>query len=147
MTRDKVMALTDEEPRIKAAKLMGAQWFLAGHGGCRLLTFGRPVGMRTASGDETICTDACRDIPDYPNDIAAAWELVDFAKIKGYSCVIYGPGGLTDECLGGGPMWKAQFQKGRWCDEDGAWYTGEDKDLCSRAITRAFILAMTEGDK
>ena len=155
MIQKEVMAMSDEQLRVKAAELMGV--------GIEYFCYDDPNSVLPclySEEDVSDCTylsegkraDGCKsrfagDLPDYPNDIAAAWELVDFAKTKGYSCVIYGPGGLTDECLGGGAMWEVQFQKGCWCDEDGVWHTGKDKDLCSRAITCAFILVMTEEDK
>ena len=68
MTRDEVMAMTDEELRIKAAELMGFTEIAAG-------AFDDLWGYLPENdegrGERT-------EIADYPNDIAAAWELTKF---------------------------------------------------------------------
>jgi len=79
MTQDEVLALSVEELRIKAAESTGFKWILAPHGGCRFLWNGSPGTfddiVKQANGTEMICEDACRFVPDYPHDIAAAGEL------------------------------------------------------------------------
>jgi len=80
----------------------------------------------------------------YFNDIAAAWELVDkFLEL---------PGSDVDLCR--------DVDRKEWCCvfslweesprsmgmKNAGWFQGEDKNV-KRAITRAFILAMTKEDK
>lgn len=117
MTRDEVMALTDEELRVKAAELAG--WIE-----CRTFTtLAAPLGMPPHPVDD----GAFEVLPDYPHDIAAAWELVE--KMK------------SDDML---PT--VEFADGEWwCDWFGMEGPGNatDGDSAPRAITRAFVLAMS----
>ena len=79
MTRDEVMAMTDEELRIKAAELRGWEYYcrasdITGHDD-RGLCGNPPGGWTDANGEREDCL---YELPDYPNDIAAAWELTKF---------------------------------------------------------------------
>jgi hypothetical protein len=80
MTKNEVMAMTDEELRIKAAELMGAKWYLfdgTTNPKFRVLEF--PTMWLSgytpplAVGTEPMGESALRNIRDYPHDIAAAW--------------------------------------------------------------------------
>ena len=73
------MAMTDEELRIKAAELMGAEWFVcpSAMSRGRFLAFGRSVGWECATGEEFKQHVGSFRIPDYPNDWVAAGELLD----------------------------------------------------------------------
>lgn len=67
MKREAVMALTDEQLRIKVAELLGYEeirW---------MKDSGELVGD-LIENDEG-CGEGTESIPDWPNDIAAAWEL------------------------------------------------------------------------
>ena len=147
MKRDEVMAMTDDELRVKAAELMG--WRFIG-----VLPVPGSLGessYRTWEGEYGIVATIESDqpnltkdnyLPDYPNDIAAAMELVEIA---------YSDGGLL-------------FDVGRVHDEPTKWHAdffllnpvcpgNETYNELSpfyrmlggspaQAITRAFILAM-----
>ena len=73
MTRDEVMAMTDEELRIKAAELTGVikfEW----HPNDTVREELR--GFKEQGSEGNFITGGWNAVPDYPNDIAAAWELV-----------------------------------------------------------------------
>jgi len=116
MTRDEALVMTGEELRIRAWELHTGNVYVP---------------------SEPSAVDSLADIPDFPNDIAAAWELVD-AK-----------GNLTLDV--GGDDVRATFD---WASVDA------DADIVelrrgnepwlvttARAITRAFILAMEEAPR
>jgi hypothetical protein len=121
MTRDEVMKLSDEELRIKAAELAGFR----GPQGEILSTWWRG---RTAAWDTE---GVLRRIPDYPRDIAAAWELVEMMKADG--CAL----DVSVWCEG--DVWKSSAV----FDQDIRGYA--EASTAPLAITRAFILVMTEG--
>jgi len=128
---DEVRAMTDEELQLKAAELMG--WRK-----CDIRDRVFDLWEREEDGEWKV--GSC---PDYPNDIAAAWELWEKLRVDGWFCAIVSAyidmesGESTDRPY-------AQFCRGetehgsfeRWesCDDDGGSFP--------RAITRAFILAM-----
>ncbi|MFA6159357.1 MAG: hypothetical protein WC763_07065, partial [Candidatus Paceibacterota bacterium] len=68
MTRDEVMALTDEELRTITALYMGWENVTSG-------VVGSLWGYKKVSGGT-----AATAVPDYPHDIAAAWELFEAAR-------------------------------------------------------------------
>jgi len=112
MNRDEVMALPDEELRIKAAELSGEWKDIAIHDELG------PHGTLRGLGE-------VRELPDYLNDIAAAWRLfagfdgeIEVGHDKnGWYCMIEViPGDIGSAVLG-------------------------DGDTAPQAITRAFILA------
>ena len=113
MIQKEVMAMSDEQLRVKAAELM--EWTeIALEDGCL-------VGVPPCWKDQLPPGKTTKvDLPDYPNDIAAAWELLTKARRD--------------------PTLSEQF-----CDamDD----TVSADTWSARAITRAFILAMTEEDK
>ena len=137
MTRDEVMAMTDEELRIKAAELMGWEYYcrasdITGHDD-RGLCGNPPGGWTDANGEREDCL---YELPDYPNDIAAAWELWEFLKRAnpsdrcGFAWFFYR---LVDDTPCGDI----------WADQPlGSLEDVFFKYLSPRAITRAFILAM-----
>jgi hypothetical protein len=136
MTRDEVMAMTDDELRIKAARLLGATKFLPDRESGTELEGYWPE-------DDEGCGEGWQTIPDYPNDIAAAWELVDAMMARGIPLALFAPGSVGDEGLGGGLKWEAQFQMGgEWFKDGAEWFKGYDENKAARAITRAFVLAM-----
>ena len=128
MTREAVMSMTDGELRMKAARLMGwrgLQWNNLSGGG--KVWAGDLMGVRTENGTG-------ENVPDYPNDIAAAWSLVEI-----------------------NPDWRwavYELDGGGWCaspmkvigvrEEHNLWdHVGEASgETAQQAITRAFILAM-----
>jgi hypothetical protein len=142
------MALTDEELRIKAAECLGARWYRSVFGSVvgRYLYIvperhpGVEIVSIPADGTEPLCEGAMKYIPDYPHDIAAAMEL--FALIpmpcgleRGYEKWHgVGPIGLH---VGFGilPPYR---------DEDDVWAETVWSESGSRAITMAFVLAMTQ---
>ena len=131
MTRDEVMAMTNEELRIRAAELLG----------CRVRL--NPDGSLTELGEGNTRRYQDAVIPDYPNDIAGAWELAEKARENNWWwSAVYKAGYTIDDASAVG--YEVVFR-----DVDGALrpdaYAG-DVSLPS-AITSAFILAMTEDGK
>jgi len=127
MTLGEVMTMTDEELRIKAAELMGFD----------LLTrtdFVEVAGMKLGKG--TVWVGEAP--PDYPNDIAAAWELRDAARaadgggIARQYCMV-------DILFPEADPWEEQ-EGSRFEHDIARAFFGMD----ARAITRAFILAMSQ---
>jgi hypothetical protein len=123
VTPEEVKALTDEELRIKAAELAGWSY-----------DEDYQIWYNDAARDPV--ADNC---PDYPHDIAAAMEL--FALIP-MPCGI--ERGYENQ-HGVGPI---GFHVGFGVlppehDEDDVWAETVWNELAPRAITRAFLLAMT----
>ncbi len=127
MTREGVMALSDEELQITAARHAGFS----------------EVGIAYVSIPWLM--DICEDtlagriggelvaIPDYPHDIAAAWGLWDALPV---------PRQVSEDAF-----WvEISFGIPRDDGADGFLRISKrgDQDI-ARAITRAFVLAMTEG--
>ena len=93
MTREEVMAMTDEQLRFKASELMGI-------------------------------TDGA--IPDYPNDIAAAWAL---AEREGISVISV----------------EKEWWAGKFDGSNGDWWFGLgpiENESAARAITQTFIIVI-----
>jgi len=129
MTRDEVMAMTDDELRIKAAELV--EWTEIGREDSYLVGVPPVWAGQLPEGQTTKV-----DLPDYPNDIAAAWELWEFLKRAnpsdrcGFAWFFYR---LVDDTPCGDI----------WADQPlGSLEDVFFKYLSPRAITRAFILAM-----
>jgi len=130
MTKDEVMAMTDKALQIKAAELMGTEraYLCCEDSFCpaTICLYGDEdvydcIHLREG-GDPDGCPEMRRgDLPDYPNDIAAAWELLKKAR-------------------------SVPALMSRFCEavddtiSDDAW--GLLEGLDARSITRAFILAM-----
>ena len=141
MNKRQVLAMTDEELRIKAAELMGWEWSAG------LFEFCNGVSSRGAwwspreggsimayAADTKDCVDA---LPDYPNDIAAAWEL--FYKMLGLGCVM--DAGIEYICDDDETSGIVYFYF-RFADKPRMrWFMMTIKSI-PKAITRAFILAM-----
>jgi hypothetical protein len=125
MTRDEVMALTDEELRINAAELVG--WTSIGS-----QTF--PSGHTLVSGAKPGTTEPIVFLPDYPHDIAAAWELVDSMVAAGHDVAINSYQSAEDHV--------SPFST--WCTVDENDELDSGGTTAPRAITRAFVLAMTK---
>ena len=124
MTREEVMALTDEELRIRAAESLGLRVSVAADGGVSELGDGKTRHYRDAV------------IPDYPHDIAAAWELVQVAAERGLWVRVLGP------FFKGQPYW-AGFSPHMTTGWNGRMDYEEEGDTAPLAITRAFVLAMS----
>ena len=126
----------DEELRIRAAELMGAEWFVcpSSMNQGRFLAFGRRTGWKCATGEEHQQYIGAFRIPDYLNDIAAAKDLVERAIDNGYSLKLNAWSGSL------GTVWDCTFDR-----SDADW--NDSDELPGRAITQAFIKAMEEEDE
>lgn len=136
MTLDEVMALSNEELQIKAAELRGFAnlykediWSNHPH----VIPPEKDILCGTLEGERAA-------VPDYLNDIAAAWGLVetmDLGSFKIRKGEVYGV--LEDK-------WSIEFRV--WTDRDkGHWYCNGLQDASlARGITRAFVWAMTQGE-
>jgi len=82
MTRDEVLAMSDEELRYKVASLLGAKGFgqRTDHEGTHLTAYWLDSSHKQRIDDTNFYLGGWEDIPDYPNDIAAAWELIHRIK-------------------------------------------------------------------
>jgi len=116
MTREEILAMTDEEKRIKAAELMGWRRVHVATEGC---LSGSLVGT-----PQRWLTDVDMEVPDCLNDIAAAWELREYAKSQRKLDDLYWAHASLEEETSAVELFHA---------------------LSPRAITTAFILAM-EGE-
>jgi hypothetical protein len=128
MTREEVTALSDEELRTIAALHMG--WENVTNSFGRLWGYKRCANSSVTSG-----------VPHYTDDIAAAWELV-IAMEEHIANVFH----LERDWHSG--KWYATFS---WIDEDSGgnirsdpWFSSVG-DTAPQAITRAFVLAMSNG--
>jgi len=132
MTRDEVMALSDDDLRIKAAELMGwmkrtkpvsvpFMWAPGHLGGNIDLWWDAPGGLPE------------KEPPNYPDDIAAAWKLVDGAV----AYAVYFPGDRDRD-----DIWARMTLRDRECGEESGDCPGDLS--AARAITRAFVLAMSQ---
>jgi len=114
MTRDEVMALSDEELDAKAKELTGR----AQREQCGSL-LGKPMFIQWSPS----------------TDIAAAWELVEALR-EAWGLVIATPHSITE----------TDETRGKYCIQ----YDSSDArifdEFAPRAITRAFVLAMTNND-
>jgi len=139
MTLGEVMALTNEELRIKAAELMGWRaWRKPGLHESRPTVWSHPDDPTSGEGLDLIF------LPDFPNDIAAAWELVERMRAVGMWPMVGSPMPLFDDATYEG-RWFGESPRG-WCV---AWNPemGDQEiyaDTAPRAITRAFVLAMSQ---
>ena len=138
MTRDEVMALTDEELRIRAAELAGVkrERLCKDDPGCVIPCIDGEEDVSdcihlSQGGCWKDCDKAVQgNLPDYPNDIAAAWWLFDvLVKDLRHPQVSHLP--VQD-----GNPYMCAWDESPWIEADTA----------PRAITRAFILAMTQED-
>jgi len=145
MTRDEVMALTDEELRIKAAELAGWHRIAWATSDRSATTY---MEKPWTAPDST----AFSECPDYPHDIAAAWELIEeFSEatmtlqtltedMKPDPEPPHYPCEEVNFDLGPNPDWpNSQVCEFRRNGESWAHTT-------ARAITRAFILAMEDSE-
>jgi len=134
MTRDEVMMLTDEDLRIKAARHAGFDevgiayvpipWLMDI---CEDTLAGRLGGELVA-------------IPDYPNDIAAAWDLWDRLIDDGWY-PMFRAGSMND----GTRHYSREATVLLWhAERDTIEVVEKDDRAAPLAITRAFILAMQE---
>ena len=134
MTRDEVMALSDEELQITAARHAGFSevgiayvsipWLMDI---CEDMLAGRIGGELVA-------------IPDYPHDIAAAWELVKQLERDGFKTSVHT--GMIDPMTGDV---LDDSSAAIWNHDDIYWVGTAGPGESPLAITRAFVLAMTEG--
>ena len=121
MTRDEVMAMTDEQLKFKCAKILGIEsWRQDGDGNYIVL-----------------------DVPDYPNDIAAAWGLIGRIIDAGYSIDVT-PGLMVRLNRMGSVKMLEEISIEATFDEVARFvYLGAGLGKPdATAITRAFILAM-----
>jgi|GEM_PF-1243731 len=136
MTRDEVMKLSDDELRVKAAEILGFRWFKNANGR-RFMGMPDEGGCIAAESTVAVALDALRLVPDYPRDIAAAWELVLYAKK------------LDDATWAGRTLaiaewFSRQSSADEWAD-DPSWELKEVlfNRISPRELTRAFVLAMS----
>ena len=110
MKKDEVMAMTDTEMRIKVQELLGKD----------------TVWIYTWCDKERGLNE--NDVPDYPNDIAAAWEPAEQADISVIRV--------------GNEWWAGKFDgsNGDWWFDLGP----IENTSAARAITQMFILAMAK---
>ena len=149
MTRDEVMAMTDDELRVKAAELMG--WRFIG-----VLPVPGSLGessYRTWEGEYGIVATIESDqpnltkdnyLPDYPNDIAAAWELFDIMSRAGKWPMLAGwcPCADTERQEDCAEPFSCGFSVDASDDNTDEVFAASG----AKAITRAFILAMEAND-
>jgi len=138
MKPEEVNAMTDEQLRVKAAELMGAKWYICK--GVRILEFGRPLGWHESTEVEMrfpLGEEWDSNIPDYPNEIAAAWPLTE--AVPGARFAVYQMDHLAD--------WTVNVMKGYYGEETWKVLAEFTDRPTSRAITKAFILAMTVDEK
>jgi hypothetical protein len=127
MTRDEVMALSDEELRAQAILTMGRA------NGTRLLGF-CPTKKRPL---KTVLDEAGE--PDYPHDIAAAWKLVKQLERDGFKTSVHT--GMIDPRTGDV---LDDSSAAIWNHDDIYWVGTAGPGESPLAITRAFVLAMTQ---
>ena len=125
MTREEVMALTDEELRIRAAESLGLRVSVAADGGVSELGDGKTRHYRDAV------------IPDYPHDIAAAWELFELLRERRLepSLNAFDPGGDVEI-----EVWARS-------DKEFPGLLFAQGDTAPLAITRAFVLAISSQER
>lgn len=139
MTRDEVLALSDEELRSKAAELAG--WILVPCQAFRLevpsnpeIAFTSPGAMweHAKSGQRQV------DPPDYLHDIAAAVDLAEHASEHGWLLVLtkYYTHWGAQVLRYGNPAKGGSIEATEQVDAGG--------EVPSLAITRAIVLAMAQ---
>jgi len=121
MNRNEVMALSDGELTIKAGLLSEWHFHVIGHDG-------RPSSRGWSKKEKIDGEDDLLPLPDFLNDIAAAWPLAEQA---GLSVLRVGEEWWVGVFDGSNGDW--WFVRDPMCDTNAA-----------RAITRAFVLAMTQ---
>ena len=145
MNRKEINAMTDEELCVKAAEIIGAKWYtptmVAARYQYRHLCWVKPNdGWREAIDEDPIFLDYLSLIPDYPNDIAAAWKLLDKWVSDG-GTYEFAWGGCYCDPNDGGAIHDNFVLLGTL-----ALVTMERKtntaQETARAITKAFIMAM-----
>lgn len=129
MTRDEVMALTDEELRIKAAELAG--W--------REVFYDRRFGALLGCPPNAD-VEGYKVPPDYAHDIAAAWKLVKQLERAGFKISVHT--GMIDPMTGDV---LDDSSAAIWNHDNIYWVGTAGPGESPRAITRAFVLAMTPG--
>jgi len=138
MTRDEVMALSDEELRVKAAEILGFRWH-KNLNGRRFMGVPDEGGCIAAESTVAVALDALRLVPDYPRDIAAAWGLWEKIPLpcgieRGYEKE-YGVGPVgTHVGFGVLPLDH---------DEDDVYAENVWALTAPLALTRAFVFAMS----
>ena len=134
MTKYGVMTMTDAELRIRVAELLGARTAMPLPA---VLTWKQ--GAIIGQWEDKERGEIWKEIPDYPNDIKAAWKLVD------YMLDHYNGWAFTLMTGRDGAGYSATFE-----DFDGKKVTAADNSLVplpGRAIARAFILAMGKEER
>ena len=121
-----VMAMTDEELRVSAAELAGwTQIEKIGGDGPRFSTFVGSMPDENRPGVE---------LPDYPNNIASAWKLIDMLAERGDRHIMVRFDSLRVDDPNN-PNWTIHVSPDIRMDVD--------REDVSRAITIAFIVALT----
>jgi len=153
MKRDEVMAMTDEQLRIKAAELTG--WTKCADRGGDGVTGVPTKEWLDLHTEEFGPYGILKYIPDYPNDIAAAMNdlvprIIDATyRSDGDADDIFAVCYFVNYCWGApGEPWAARMVK-EWClnERHGGYFpifTHIPGKIPAQAITRAFILAMEE---
>jgi len=154
MTRDEVMALSDDELRIKAAELAGwVDLHLCGdcpESGYHECKESDPQGWTECThlegggtwetcNSKRVCTS-----PDYPHDIGAAWELMPTLIRAGFAVDVM-PGCLTVLLRRSPAILSEDRVEASFGEMARFQYVGEGPGQAdARATTRAFVLAMTQ---
>jgi hypothetical protein len=129
MTRDEVMALTDEE--------LNAAVFAILYPEC-------PQPVTVPAGQCLEVVTRIRIMRDWVHDIAAAWELWGLLVVKGHTMELFSRTAFDCAAVVGWPRPDGSYAY----DEVGGEPLDEDDDcglFGGRAITRAFVLAMQGG--
>ena len=155
MTRDEVMGLTDEQLRIMAAELIGWVWDadIEGHvcESYRQQYSEPPNGawVSPMEGDPPTCTvwlvpakDCTDNLPDYPNDIKAAYSLGAHA-----SRLDTADSGDRTLKMSEFILWHtAVDSRDEWAGNPAICLRDMLAWLTPSVITRAFILVMEDSD-
>jgi len=128
---EEVKAMNDKQLRIRVAGILGARDVDWNADHSALMTAYWPEHDEGRG-------EGWREIPDYPNDIAAAWKLVEVAREHGWWWSAVYKAGYTHTDASK-PGHEAVFRDINGGLRDDA-YCGDV--LLPRAITMAFILAM-----
>ena len=142
MNREGVMQMTDEQLRVKAAELMGWHWerdktYKYVTGGSVIGAWVAPKGADYPPAFPAPTKDDIRNLPDYFDGIASAWELFDALVDHGHEPILE----TYRRKASGVRMYAVEVDVGQPVSSRCSPSTGY-LDSAPRAITLAFIIAM-----